>query len=406
MEDVNYSYPDEAVQAIRNQKAWMADPKYFKRVKVSPSATIKMLAHGQQGVEKGTSKNGKPLEVMGLLLGRPDHQDLNSIIITDAMPLPVEGFETRVIADDMVVSNYMIALGDSIEQTRKERFCGWYHTHPFDLDGTSHCYLSNTDISTQLLWQNSEDPYGNPWVAIVIDPLLSLEQEKPEMLAFRVYPPTFNPPANETPDGALIREDNVRVQKWGACWNRYYKLQIEHFMSSLARETLDRLNNQMLWQQPFVSAPKVTEKENIAAIEHATHQVKTLSIGRNRGGKGMLGGDDGLDDDYESRGASFTAGHGHSGSYSLAEQHICSICTMLTKRALFCAPSSGNEKGLKQGEFTSMICQHLLASSAAAANAAADAGATSANATIMEDDIALAQAIAISEGVHAIPMEM
>ena len=55
--------------------------------------------------------------------------------------------------------------------SRKERFCGWYHTHPFDLDVNSHCYLSSTDISTQLLWQRNEDPHGNPFLAIVIDPL-------------------------------------------------------------------------------------------------------------------------------------------------------------------------------------------------------------------------------------------
>lgn len=39
------------------------------------------------------------------------------------------------------------------EQTRKEKFCGWYHTHPFDVDVHSNCFLSNTDISTQLQWQ-------------------------------------------------------------------------------------------------------------------------------------------------------------------------------------------------------------------------------------------------------------
>jgi len=93
----------------------MSDPKYFKRVKISPSATIKMMMHGQSGiiiiiiiidiiviiiitlgVDKGIKKGGKPIEVMGLLLGRPDLEDPNCIIISDAQALPIEGFETRV----------------------------------------------------------------------------------------------------------------------------------------------------------------------------------------------------------------------------------------------------------------------------------------------------------------------
>ena len=39
--------------------------------------------------------------------------------MTDAFPLPIEGFETRVIADDDKVINYMINLGETLETTRK-----------------------------------------------------------------------------------------------------------------------------------------------------------------------------------------------------------------------------------------------------------------------------------------------
>lgn len=45
---------------------------------------------------------------------------------------------------------------------------GWYHSHPFDVEVHSHCFLSSTDISTQLSWQRAEDPHGNPWLAIVV----------------------------------------------------------------------------------------------------------------------------------------------------------------------------------------------------------------------------------------------
>jgi COP9 signalosome complex subunit 5 len=149
-----YTFDETKLDNVRSQKAWMSDPKYFKRVKISPSATIKMQMHCQSGVEKGIKISGKPIEVMGLLLGRPDTEDPYAFIISDAQALPIEGFETRVVADDDNVLNYMIELGESNEFSRKERFCGWYHSHPFDVDVNSHCYLSNTDITTQVLLRN------------------------------------------------------------------------------------------------------------------------------------------------------------------------------------------------------------------------------------------------------------
>jgi len=71
-----------------------------------------------------------------------------------------------------------------------------YHTHPFDLDANSHCYLSSTDVTTQLQWQRHSDPQGDPWFAIVIDPLRSLAKSVPEMMCFRVHDPTYSPPLN------------------------------------------------------------------------------------------------------------------------------------------------------------------------------------------------------------------
>lgn len=212
--DQLYSFDEEKLDALKESKPWMKNPKHFKRVKISPSATIKMLMHGQSGVDNGIKSNGKPIEVMGLLLGRPDVEDNQCMIITDAQALPIEGFETRVVADDEDVVNYMIELGEMNEKTSKERFCGWYHTHPFDVDVNSHCYLSGTDVSTQLQWQRSEDPHGNPWLAIVIDPLRSLAKNRPELEAFRVYPPDFSAPANEV---SLKLTDSALHVSLGIC---------------------------------------------------------------------------------------------------------------------------------------------------------------------------------------------
>lgn len=257
--DKLYSVDEDKLAVIRHQKEWMSDPKYFKKVKISPSAAIKMMMHSQQGVNKGINLGGNPIEVMGLLLGRPDTEDTSSLVITDAQALPIEGFETKVVADDENVINYMIELGDTFELSRKERFCGWYHTHPFDLGQNGHCFLSNTDVTTQLQWQRSEDVHGNPWLAIVIDPIYSVEKNRPEMMAFRVYPPEYSTGSSETPDGNVLLDDKRKLELWGSCWNRYYKLDIEYFMSELSQKTLNIVRNKFLWHVPLMENTTLDE---------------------------------------------------------------------------------------------------------------------------------------------------
>lgn len=165
-------------------------------------------------------------------------------------------FETRVIADDEDVVNHMLSLMDSLENTRKENFMGWYHSHPFDVGIHSHCFLSQTDISTQLQWQRAEDPKGYPFLAIVIDPLRSLAKGVPELKAFRAYPPEYtNPVQNQCPNGEVVHEEQARLEQWGSCWSSYYELDVEYFMSSGARNVLGTLTQNFLWMRTLGSSP-------------------------------------------------------------------------------------------------------------------------------------------------------
>mmetsp|Transcript_17412 Transcript_17412/g.20148 ORF Transcript_17412/g.20148 Transcript_17412/m.20148 type:complete len:377 (-) Transcript_17412:63-1193(-) len=260
--DARYACDDEQLQVLRQKSPWKEDPLYFKSVDVSPTAIMKMMTHCHSGVEKGIKNGGKPIEVMGLLLGRPDPTTPHTLVVTDAFPLPIEGFETRVIADDADVTNYMISLGESLEKTRKEKFMGWYHSHPFDVGLHSHCFLSSTDLSTQLAWQRLDDAHGNPFLAIVVDPLRSLTKNKPEIKAFRVYPPEYSSPiANQCPDGSIVEEEKERLEKWGSCWNRYYALKVEYFMSKSARNIMTILTQNFLWMRNLGSTPSL-EPEN------------------------------------------------------------------------------------------------------------------------------------------------
>lgn len=243
-----YACDKDQLQTLQKEKPWMKNPKHFSKVAVSPSAIMKMVMHCARGVEKGIAKGGNPIEVMGLLLGRPDPLQPTTLIVTDAFPLPIEGFETRVIADDQAVVNHMIALNESLEQSRNEKFMGWYHSHPFDLGDHSHCFLSQTDLSTQLQWQRAEDPHGNPFVAMVLDPLRSTHTGIPEIKAFRAFPPEYQSPvAFECPDGSVEHSEQLRLEHWGSCWNRYYELGVEYYMSSTSRTILGALTQNYLW---------------------------------------------------------------------------------------------------------------------------------------------------------------
>ncbi len=67
-------------------------------------------------MEKGlASKNGMPIEIMGLMSGTMDPDNERGLIITDVFPLPVEGTETTVLSESDEVLGYMTRLADMIE---------------------------------------------------------------------------------------------------------------------------------------------------------------------------------------------------------------------------------------------------------------------------------------------------
>lgn len=117
-------------------------------------------------------------------------------------------------------------------------------------------------------------------MAIVVDPLRSLAKSHPELGAFRAYPPEFTAPPNECPDGKVVTDDTTRVEHWGACWNRYYQLEVEYFMSSQAKAVIGILSKNYLWMRTLGSTPG-NERENRErfrwaekrGVLHLTHRV-------------------------------------------------------------------------------------------------------------------------------------
>ena len=115
-----YKYDRQQQQSLLAAKPWDKDPYFFKDIKISALALLKMVMH---------ARSGGNLEIMGLLLGKVD---ANVMVVMDSFALPVEGTETRVNAQAQGYE-YMTAYIDAAKQVgREENAIGWYHSHPGD----------------------------------------------------------------------------------------------------------------------------------------------------------------------------------------------------------------------------------------------------------------------------------
>lgn len=102
--DEIYNYEEEEYNKIMSEAPWKKDPHYFKHVKISAVALLKMVMH---------ANSGGNIEVMGSIQGRIDRE---TFIIMDAFALPVEATEVRVNAGAEAYE-YMVnykSMGESV----------------------------------------------------------------------------------------------------------------------------------------------------------------------------------------------------------------------------------------------------------------------------------------------------
>ncbi|KMU75635.1 COP9 signalosome complex subunit 5 [Coccidioides immitis RMSCC 3703] len=193
--DALYTYDPAASQALMSAKPWSRDPHYFKSIRISAVALLKMVMH---------ARSGGSLEVMGLMQG---YVSANTFIVTDAFRLPVEGTETRVNAQDEA-NEYMVSYLQACRDSgRMENAIGWYHSHP-----GYGCWLSGIDVSTQ----DTQQTYNDPFVAVVIDPDRTISAGKVEIGAFRTYPKDYQPSRAEHDDDGYQSIPLHKVEDFGA----------------------------------------------------------------------------------------------------------------------------------------------------------------------------------------------
>jgi COP9 signalosome complex subunit 5 len=237
-----YRFDEDLQDSILAKQPWAADVHYFKRVKISAVALVKMVMH---------AISGGNIEIMGLIQGKVLG---NEIIVLDAFGLPVEGTETRVNAH-AAANEYMVQYVTSGEVVgKREGTCGWYHSHP-----GYGCWLSGIDVSTERIHQQVEDPY----VAIVIDPIKTLSSGKVELGCFRTYPEDRVPESNSASEYQHIPLN--KIEDFGVHYKCYYKLEYTIFKSSMDGFVLDCLWNKY-WTHTLSSSTLLKNKDYSAGL--------------------------------------------------------------------------------------------------------------------------------------------
>jgi COP9 signalosome complex subunit 5 len=261
--DALYTYDTAEQKAVGEAKPWKTDPHHFKNVRISAVALLKMVMH---------ARSGGSIEVMGLMQGKIAG---DTIIVTDAFRLPVEGTETRVNAQDEA-NEYMVGyLQACRDQGKLENAVGWYHSHP-----GYGCWLSGIDVSTQATQQQFSDPF----LAVVIDPDRTISAGKVEIGAFRTYPEGYKPVDSGSGDGYQTIP-LAKIEDFGAHSSRYYSLEVSHFKSSLDTHLLELLWNKY-WVQTLSQSPLFTNREySSKQMLDLSSKIRQAGVGIQRSGR-------------------------------------------------------------------------------------------------------------------------
>ncbi|MCJ1411243.1 COP9 signalosome catalytic subunit rri1 [Ptychographa xylographoides] len=250
--DALYSYSPTEQRAQQDAKPWKSNPHYFKHVRISAVALLKMVMH---------ARSGGNLEIMGLMQGKIAG---DTFIVSDTFRLPVEGTETRVNASDEANEYVVQYLQSCRDNGRLDNAVGWYHSHP-----GYGCWLSGIDVATQMAQQ-----FQDPFLAVVIDPDRTISAGKVEIGAFRTYPEGYKSPAagggGGDDDDGYQTIPLAKIEDFGAHASQYYALEVSHYKSTLDTKILE-----LLWNKYWVST--LSQSPLFTSREYSSKQMVDLS---------------------------------------------------------------------------------------------------------------------------------
>jgi len=147
-----------------------------------------------------------------------------------------------------------------------ETVIGWYHSHP-----ALGVFLSGTDIRTQRIQQQFQDPY----LAVVIDPISTISIGKPRIGAFRTYPKDYKPkePINWSTAQTVYGIDDPGYYK-----DEFYPLEVSVFKSSM-----DTALFELLWNRYWVKG--LATSKNLMTREYTAAKITDVAVNLEKASK-------------------------------------------------------------------------------------------------------------------------
>ncbi|WFD06332.1 COP9 signalosome catalytic subunit rri1 [Malassezia vespertilionis] len=261
-----YEYDPQAYQDMLRHAPWRSDATFFRRVRISVVALMKMVLHARAGGN---------LEVMGLMQGavRPES---HSFYIMDAFALPVHGTETRVNAQNEAYE-YMVSYMEGCNRVSlPQNAVGWYHSHP-----GYRCWLSGIDVQTQETNQQQD-----PFVAVVIDPRHTMTMGRVDIGAFRTYPRDYRAEHGSNAERTSLPAG--KVADYGAHADKYYALDVQLFTTKAMRPVFELLWNEY-WASTLETSPSLLQRSlDVQQTAMLVERLRASAAGI--AGAGMLPG--------------------------------------------------------------------------------------------------------------------
>eukprot|EP00656_Telonema_subtile_P053272 TRINITY_DN766_c0_g1_i1.p1 TRINITY_DN766_c0_g1~~TRINITY_DN766_c0_g1_i1.p1 ORF type:complete len:383 (+),score=122.85 TRINITY_DN766_c0_g1_i1:93-1241(+) len=282
-------------EVMKNQP-WKTNEKYFKKVRISAVAALKLSVHahwGACGREVGDSFNGegeeaqgekekkededddklkKRFEVMGYLQGKVEG---DTFVILDSFPVNAKYNEVAVEIDGRAAAQMIVQGSMSAAVDRTEVVRGWYHTHP-DLT----LFFSNIDVRNQLQMQQ----FSEPFIALVCEPVQMLNMKTVRIGAFRCMKAGFSGEAHD--DTAFDREslwsDAPAVFKpvpeadLHGHNDTYYRLPVEIFKSKMDNAIIHKLFSEG-WADSLAAPSVLDERLKASQVQDLASRVEKVS---------------------------------------------------------------------------------------------------------------------------------